>query len=306
MRFLFIGVLLITACSHGPKSPSYGEAYDVSSLNEDIKKGKPTFDLYIYHIQNPKMPWVDILEQLKLAKRIFRKSGVEINILGAKKVRVPESWLDIGSEEHSKAPGQGFEKMGIYARMNWTADHLSKKQERLFQSVIEASDNNDRTVYILTPRSAQIRVYEQEPESKTWQSKEYPTSAISFPPYLFADRIPKRVRGVITLQKRSTNVLWQKTVAHELGHKVMNVSHEHLKVCPQNEIRSDKGLMLYGKGLEIAKGKRGRWHYERLHLSPFLYRVKNGKKIWNSDFKAGGRYDDPLYGKYVVRSACTL
>ena len=59
--------------------------------------------------------------------------------------------------------------------------------------------------------------------------------------------------------------------------------------------------MLYGDGEDIPSGKDGRWHLERLQLSPFLYRVdENGEKQWNPDYKEGGHYYDPIYGDHVV------
>ena len=64
----------------------------------------------------------------------------------------------------------------------------------------------------------------------------------------------------------------------------------------------DNGLMIYGSGVEIPSGKAGRWHKERLHLSPFIYRAKkDGSRQWNADFKEGGHYYDPIYGDKVIR-----
>ena len=185
---------------------------------------------------------------------------------------------------------------------------LSAKQERLFRAVIEPRENQERTLYIITPRSAQTSFYTKNKKTKIWELGVYKTSAISFPPYKLADRIPKALRGVITFQKirgfKKAGDL--KVLAHEFGHKLMNVSHESLEVCPQGEVRGDVGLMIYGKGVEIHTGKKGRWHRERLHLSPFLYRDIKGTKVWNPDYKKGGIYNDPIYGKYIVRSPCTI
>jgi hypothetical protein len=59
--------------------------------------------------------------------------------------------------------------------------------------------------------------------------------------------------------------------------------------------------MLYGAGEDIPSGAEGRWHYERLHMSPFVYRLRaDGTKQWNPDYKEGGHYYDPLYGDKVV------
>jgi hypothetical protein len=60
--------------------------------------------------------------------------------------------------------------------------------------------------------------------------------------------------------------------------------------------------MLYGEGEDIPSGAEGRWHLERLLMSPFVYRVRDdGSKQWNPDYKEGGHYYDALYGNKVVR-----
>ncbi len=64
--------------------------------------------------------------------------------------------------------------------------------------------------------------------------------------------------------------------------------------------------MLYGNGEDIPSGAEGRWHLERLLMSPFIYRsTKQGDKVWNDDYLEGGHYYDPLYGNKVVRFAGT-
>ena len=82
----------------------------------------------------------------------------------------------------------------------------------------------------------------------------------------------------------------------------MNVSHEYKETSPAHEVFADGGLMLYGSGEDIPSGAEGRWHRERLLMSPYLYRVgPDGRKTWNPDYKDGGHYYDPLYGDKVVR-----
>jgi hypothetical protein len=82
----------------------------------------------------------------------------------------------------------------------------------------------------------------------------------------------------------------------------MNVSHEYKATDPAHEVHAEGGLMLYGEGEDIPSGAEGRWHLERLLMSPFVYRVRDdGSKQWNPDYKEGGHYYDALYGNKVVR-----
>ena len=93
-------------------------------------------------------------------------------------------------------------------------------------------------------------------------------------------------------------------MAHELGHKLINVSHEGLHVCPQGTGTDVPGLMGYGDEKEIHGGEAGRWHLERLLLSPFLYRMVDSEKVWNKDYQNGGTYDDPIYEGLIMEPAC--
>ena len=93
-------------------------------------------------------------------------------------------------------------------------------------------------------------------------------------------------------------------MAHELGHKLINVSHEGLHVCPQGTGTGVPGLMGYGDEKEIFSGEAGRWHLERLLLSPFLYRMIDGEKAWNEEYQSGGAYDDPIYKGLIMEPAC--
>ena len=130
--------------------------------------------------------------------------------------------------------------------------------------------------------------------------KSIPTGGLSLPAYLFETRMPRRIRGVITVCRHKGDV--GRLLAHELGHKLINVSHEYREIGPQFEVRGEGGLMIYGKGTEIASGKAGRWHRERLQLSPFVYRLDSqGRRQWNGDYREGGHYYDPIYGDKVVR-----
>jgi hypothetical protein len=81
----------------------------------------------------------------------------------------------------------------------------------------------------------------------------------------------------------------------------MNVSHEYMDISPEHEVYAGGGLMVYGNGEEIPSGKEGRWHLERLLLSPYLYVLESdGSKNWNPDYQENGHYYDPIYENYSV------
>ena len=59
--------------------------------------------------------------------------------------------------------------------------------------------------------------------------------------------------------------------------------------------------MFYGAGTVIPSGAEGRWHRERLHLSPYGYvESEDGRRTWNRDYVENGHYFDPIYGDKVI------
>ena len=62
-------------------------------------------------------------------------------------------------------------------------------------------------------------------------------------------------------------------------------------------------LRAWSAGLDIPAGRDGRWHRERLRRSPFLYRIEAGQRVDNPAYRAGGVYDDPIYGQFIVPEA---
>ncbi len=186
----------------------------------------------------------------------------------------------------------------MYDRMGVQRSTLTDKAEHVLEAIVEPDELNDRTVYVVGLRDVYMSFYEQN-EAGEWILDAIPTNALSFPSYSLEDRIPRRLRGVISMQNAYIS---RKVIAHELGHKLMNVSHEYRELDPQNEIDAEGGLMVYGDGVEIPSGEAGRWHLERLMISPYIYRMdENGERVYNPDYAGTGSYFDPIYEGYTVR-----
>lgn len=281
------------------------KAAEVQSLNADLEVGKPTVDVGLYYPSNLHkdavaiLPLDGLLDEFANAKRVFAPTGVQLNLLWVKTGDVDPGFLAINStSDRSQMPSGGYGNM--YVQRGQSPSELSESALAAFEGIIEPAENNNRTVYLLALQNVYMTYFENLDENgRNWAPKVVNTSGLSFPSYMYGDNIPDRIRGVITLTKHdATNKL---TIAHELGHKLMNVSHEYMAVSPQHEIRSEEGLMLYGAGTQIPAGQDGRWHQERLLLSPYIYRQNaSGDKTWNEDYRGGGFYYDPLYGDYAV------
>jgi len=274
----------------------------VDRLNGDIKADTPTADIGIYYPSNldkaftNKFSINDLVAEFVKAKDIFAVAGVQLNLLWIKTGDIKPAFFEIQANDISrKTPGGNYANM--YRDSRRQESGLSREAHEAFESIIETHPDNDRTVYIVVLQDVFMSFYEQQDE-RTWEIRTITTGGLSFPAYSY-QKIPRKLRGVITVNKSDTR--GRGLVAHELGHKLINVSHEYRDVDPQHEVRADGGLMLYGTGTEIASGKDGRWHQERLHLSPFIYIQKNNdERVWNADYAEGGHYYDPIYGDKVI------
>ncbi|HBJ42097.1 MULTISPECIES: hypothetical protein [unclassified Hyphomonas] len=281
------------------------DSVDLEAINSDLEIGKPTVDIGLYYPSNlhpdavEKLPLSGLVEEFLNAKKVFEPTGVQFKLLWIKTGQVDPQHLAItASNWETDLPSGGYGNMYVQSAIHPT--EMSDGAVAAFETIIEPAPENSRTVYLVAMQNVYMPYYEDLDGGRNWAPKVVNTSGLSFPSYTYADTIPDRIRGVITLTKHdATNKL---TIAHELGHKLMNVSHEYRDVSPQHEIRSDDGLMLYGSGTQIPSGQEGRWHQERLLLSPYIYRADAaGERVWNADFQAGGVYYDPIYGDYAVQ-----
>lgn len=276
------------------------ESVDLAEMNSDLVAGDPTVDVAVYYPSN-----LDLLHHEKVnigllehgfreAKRVFGDAGVQLKL-----VAFQTGWLDprffavdstISSDE---LPSLRF--VNMYRGAERRPSRLSADSLEAFESIIGDDPGNDRIVHLVVLQDVFMTFYE-ELDFRTWQPKTISTGGLSFPGYMYGATLPRHLRGVITITDLVKSEDSWKTIAHELGHKLMNVSHEYRDVSPQHEVNADGGLMLYGKGTEILSGAEGRYHHERLHVSPYVYRMaEGGSKEWNPDYIEDGFYYDPIY-----------
>lgn len=280
------------------------ETVDLAAFNRDLERGKPTMDVVIYIPSNfdpafKKLTLEHMLDGVRAAKEIYGRVGVQINLVTVKTGAISPRFLAIQANEIPRIPDTEY--INMYEGNTRHPSELTQMALQAFQSIIEPRKDSDRTIYLVALQDV-IMPFLDRSDARNWTVKMVRTGGLSFPSYSYWNTIPRQYRGVITLDNLSTASRARRTVAHEIGHKVMNVSHEYKEMSPAHEVYADGGLMLYGSGEDIPSGAEGRWHKERLLMSPYLYRLRpDGTKQWNPDYKDGGHYYDPLYGDKVVR-----
>lgn len=279
------------------------DSMDVAAFNRDVEPGKLTLDVGVYFPANldpgfEKVTLDRVLESLRAAKEIYEPTGVQLRLLWVKTGDVDPRFFAIQSSEVPGVPNTGYVNMYEHMRRNPAA--LTQEALEAFESIVEPDPDNARTVYLVVLQDVFYPFLEVD-EGRNWMMKSVRTGGLSFPTYSHGSAILGRHRGVITLSNLARPDRFRRTIAHEIGHKVINVSHEYNETNPDHEVYAEGGLMVYGSGEEIPSGEAGRWHVERLRLSPFLYVLNgDGSRTWNAEYEEGGHYYDPLYGRYVV------
>lgn len=278
------------------------DSIEVATFNADLVVGKPTVDVGIYFPSNfdsafNKVTLTNMMKSLRSAKEIYQPAGVQINLLWVKTGALDPQYFSIQANEVPGIPETEY--VNMYSHMKRHPAQLTAHAKNAFESIVEPDPQNKKTIYLIALQDVFYPFLEVS-EGRNWTMKTVRTGGLSFPTYSYVNTLPPEFRGVITITNLLRPDRLRSTVAHEMGHKVMNVSHEYKTTNPGHEIYAEGGLMLYGDGEDIPSGEEGRWHLERLHLSPFLYRLENGVKVWNEEYKAGGHYYDPIYGDKVI------
>lgn len=276
----------------------------VQRINADLVPGPLTMDVGIVIPSNLDESFglvsvEQMLDGIRSAKEIFGAVGVQIRLIWVKTGPVPEEQLSIVAMPPLTEPGS--KHTGLYIDFKRNPRRLSEEARTTFDALLPRSEDSHRTIYLVVLQDVFYPFLAPAEAAGDFVPTITATSGFSFPPYLFGSEIPRHLRGVITISNLTAGTNRFKTIAHEIGHKTLNVSHESGQIDPEFEVIGDQGLMIYGSGTGIPSGKPGRYHRERLERSPFLYRQdEEGRKTWNPDFEEGGHYFDPIYETFVV------
>ncbi len=273
---------------------------DIRSISNGLDLAMPTVDVAIYYPDNldpshrAKVTPELLVDGFVAAQEIFGAVGVQLRLDSFKTGSLDPALFGVNSTKPgSEVPGGRFANMYVEAERHPAV--ISDEAGVAFESIVGDAPGNDLIVHLVTVQDVFMDFYEQL-DFRTWQLKTISTGGLSFPGYMYGATMPRHLRGVITITDLTKDDNSWKTIAHELGHKLMNVSHEYRETSPQHEVRADGGLMLYGSGTEILDGRDGRFHRERLHVSPYIYRNNvDGTRHYNADYAQGGFYYDEIY-----------
>ena len=286
-----------------PTAWANDRSVDLAAFNRDLVPGKPTLDVAIHVPSNfdPAFRRVSLplmLAGLRAAKEIYGRVGVQINLVAVRTGTLDPRFLAIQANEIPRVPDTEY--VNSYESSRRHPTEPTAMARAAFESIVAPGADGHRTIQLIALQDV-IFPFLDVAEGRNWTVKMVRTGGLSFPTYSYYGTMPRALRGVITITNLSTPNRLRRTIAHEIGHKAINVSHEYGPTDPAHEIYAEGGLMLYGAGEDIPSGAAGRWHRERLMLSPFIYRLgSDGRKRWNADYRDGGHYYDPIYGDKVI------
>jgi hypothetical protein len=278
------------------------EEYDVADLNLGLREDLPTVDLYLHLAQPgadyPWNPWsAELVKSLREVQQIYGAVGVQVRVMRAQRLEIPKDWATYEADPMDPPTGPEDSSVDVYTTIERMNVRLTSANADRTQAVVSHAPA-ERAIHLLNYAGGKIYMRYYEWKGGGPRESIFAVGGLSFPSYVFQDRLPRPIRGLVLLGGLNTKV-----IAHEMGHMLINVSHEGVGVCPRFEAKGDD-LMLYGSASRIPSGIAGRWQRERLLVSPFLYVTKNGEKVFNPDYVEGGRYADPRYGGYMIQPAC--
>ncbi|MGI9610793.1 MAG: hypothetical protein ACR2NL_10925, partial [Acidimicrobiia bacterium] len=204
---------------------------DIDEINGDVVAGEPTVDVAIYYPSNLDVPHhekvnVGLLEHgFRKAKEIFGVAGVQLKLVAFTTGELDPRLFAIDSTVSSEElPSLRF--VNMYKAAERRPSRVSADALEAFEVIVGNAPDSDRIVHLVVLQDVFMTFYE-ELDFRTWQPKTISTGGLSFPGYMYGSTMPRHLRGVITITDLVKSKDSWKTIAHELGHKLMNVSHEY-------------------------------------------------------------------------------
>jgi hypothetical protein len=267
----------------------------VSDLQPKKVTGRKYVDVALFNYRNSGMKWRDFKEKVIKVQSHYRAAGIYINIVKSYEIKLKTKSIRANTltgidPDSSVAP---------YEAVRLRGNRLGDRAEKVFNEMSKLVGNSENTLIVSVFRNISYQSYYTREGERVRLNKGI--QGFSFPPYSFGNNIPRHLRGVIAIVPSVS----AKTISHELGHKLINVSHEGKNVCPRFEGGGVPGLMGYSRNTQIYSGEDGRFHLERLGQSPFVYQYNDETlRLQNLDYIEGGHYRDPIYDGLFFESEC--
>jgi len=167
------------------------DSIDVAGFNSDLEPGILTMDVGIYFPSNldeafDKVTLYQIMESLRAAKEIYAPVDVQINLLWVKTGEIDPSYLAIQANEVPGIPNTEY--ANLYEHSYRNPAKLTEETKQAFESIIEPTLNNDRTIYLLILQDV-FYPFLTVSEGRNWIMKTVRTGGLSFPTYSYPGTI---------------------------------------------------------------------------------------------------------------------
>ena len=148
-------------------------------------------DIKVYIPTDLKIDENALQTEIKNAQTIFAAVGIRLNFRLPSKVKIPA--LDLSMTGHGPQNISNSKEKRFYKKLEQEKHILSDQTLRVFSSVVRDEKNADRIIHVILLNELNSIFYVGQ------KKKVFKTGAQSFPPYLMQDRIPRKLRGVISL-----------------------------------------------------------------------------------------------------------
>jgi len=282
-------------------SVSYGSfkiktEHNISELQVRKVENAKYIDVVLVNFRGSGLEWREFKKTIKKTIKHYKDAGINLNIIKSVELRLEKRFWNllvndlVGIDPSFDIPP--------YIASRQRGNRINKETEEIFTAMSSLVPNSENTIFISVHRNLSYKSWYTRRGERVLFNKGI--KGFSFPPYALGENLPRPIRGFTAILP---DVI-AKTISHELGHKLINVSHEGKSACPHFDGAGIPGLMGYSRSSTIYSGREGRFHKERLHLSPFVYSIKNGVRVQNDDYEEGGHYRDPIYDGLFLTPEC--
>jgi hypothetical protein len=179
-----------------------------------LEEGKKYVDVTIVNHTNSGTEWKSLKKSFDRANKIFSANGIGLNLVDAIEVRIPQGSHSITSNE---IEGILNEKEEFYKSIELKKYSVHPRALKVYSGILNNLNPNQNMIYLIVFKNVLMKILIRD-SSGNVVKKNFSTGAFSNPPYMFTNRIPKEMRGVIGLGPKRGYI----TMAHELGHKLIN------------------------------------------------------------------------------------
>ena len=165
------------------------EGVDLAAFNNDLVPGKPTIDVAVYLPSNfdpafDKVTLERMLSGITIAKGIYGRAGIQLNLLWVKTGAIDPRFLSIQANEIPRVPDTEY--LNSYEASKRHPTQITEMARNAFESIVEPHPDNARTIYLVALQDV-IFPFLEVSEGRNWTVKMVRTGGALLPQLLLPE-----------------------------------------------------------------------------------------------------------------------